>query len=670
MPPRQAVISLPIEQAAHLERFEAVERLSELFVIHADVICEEAEVDFLPHLGEGALITMTEDAASHRALSGLLFEAEFLDEVEAGYRYRLTLRPWLYALTRNLDYFIFQNKTTVQIIEDIFNKRGCSDADFSKLSGTYPVREYCVQYRESDFTFISRLMEEEGIYYFFDHRNGRHVMVLCDGRGSHPQSYYESLSYIPHGQDVLADRFWRWTERVVTGAEGKATLRNYDFERPSLQLEGSYALGQLGAAAGGGGAASSRIAGMVNEQAPIGQAMPAEKAEVYDYPAAFMDDQRGGTLSETKIEAAHNMRRSYHGQGDPIWIACGHLLSLEKHPLGRLNQDYLIVSLRYQVDAEAFVSGQAARDDQSIAIEIEATPANTPWRAPFVTPRPVARGPETAVVTGPSGETLYTDKYGRVKVRFFWDRAPASPDNTCWIRVSEGSADSGFGHIAIPRVGQEVVVDFIDGDPDRPLITGRVYNAVKMPPYPLPDDKTRSVWRSHTIDGGADDYNEISMEDKSGSEEMKVQAQKDRNTLVKNNDTTIVKNNLSMTVQQGDETRAVQQGKRTTTIQQDEALTVSQGNMSTTVSMGNKTTGVSMGNYSLKTDLGAVTIEAMQSITLKVGGNSVVIDPTGVTIKGIMITAQAQAQLSASAPMVSISGDAMTQIQGGIVMIN
>jgi type VI secretion system secreted protein VgrG len=668
MPSRQAVISLPIEQAAHLERFEAIERLSELVVIHAEVICEEAEVDFLPHLGESALITMTQEGASHRSFSGLLFEAEFLDEVEAGYRYRLTLRPWLYALSRNLDYIIFQNKTAVQIIEEVFSKRNCSDVDFTKLNGSYPAREYCVQYRESDFTFVSRLMEEEGIYYFFDHRDGKHVMVLCDGRGSHLQSHYETLSYVPHGQVVLADRVWRWTERVITGAEGKATLRNYDFERPSTQLEGSYALGDQGG--GGGGAASSRIAGISDDEAPLGRAMPAEKAEVYDYPAEFLADPRGATLGEVMIQAAHNQRRSYHGQGDAVWLACGQLVSLDRHPLNRLNQDYLITTVRYRIEAQSYVSGEGDAGAQPVLVEVLATPAAAPWRAPLVTPRPVARGPETAVVTGPSGETIYTDKYGRVKVRFFWDRAPASADNTCWIRVSDSSADAGFGHVVLPRVGQEVVVDFIDGDPDRPLITGRVYNGAKLQPYGLPDNKTRSVWRSHTIDGGTDDYNEISMEDKSGSEEMKVQAQKDRNTLVKNNDTVIIKNNLSTTVQQGDETRAVQQGKRTTTIQQDEALTVNQGDMKTTISMGNKTTAVSLGNYSLKTDLGAVTIEAMQSITLKVGGNSVVIDQTGVTIKGIMISAQAQAQLSAQAPIVSISGQGMTTIKGGIVMIN
>ena len=234
------------------------------------------------------------------------------------------------------------------------------------------------------------------------------------------------------------------------------------------------------------------------------------------------------------------------------------------------------------------------------------------------------------------------------------------------MRVASASADNGFGHVALPRVGQEVVVDFINGDPDHPIVIGSVYNGDKHQPYPLSDDKTRSVWRSHTINGGADDYNEISMEDKTGEEIFNVQAQKDRTTLVKNNDTTTVGNNLSMTVQKGDETREVQQGKRTTTIQQDETLTVKEGNMSTEVSMGNQATAVKMGNVTMNVDMGLVTIEAMQSIELKVGQSSVKLDQMGVTIKGMIIDVEAQVQLSEKGLMTQITSDPpMTQISGG-----
>jgi type VI secretion system secreted protein VgrG len=280
-------------------------------------------------------------------------------------------------------------------------------------------------------------------------------------------------------------------------------------------------------------------------------------------------------------------------------------------------------------------------------------------------------------VVGPSGDTIYTDKYGRVKVRFHWDRATPSADSTCWIRVAFGSADGAFGHITLPRIDQEVVVDFLNGDPDRPLIVGTVYNAGKMPPYGLPDDMTKSVWRSHTINGGADDYNELSFEDKTGAEVMNLQAQKDRTTLIKHDDTSTTKGNMaetitgnvSTTIQQGDHTHEVSTGKRTTTIQQNEALTVNQGDMSTKVSLGSSSTSIPVGNYTLDTTAGQVSVTAGTSITLTVGANSIKIDQTGVTINGMMITATAQVQLQASALMTQISGSAMTQVSGAIIMI-
>ncbi len=521
-------------------------------------------------------------------------------------------------------------------------------------------------------------MEEEGIYYYFEHKGGRHVLVLCDDANSHPTSPCATLPYIAVRQAAVEDRFWRWTEQVVSGAETKSTLRRYDFTSPGTKLE-SNCTKVFPHAAAGGGEAGSRSAGRVGEEAATSSAARAIQAEVYDYPGGYDSTSRGAALSEVIVHAIHRQLRSYRGEGDALAIACGHKMDIHGHPLSRLDQTYLVNSIVYRVEAEHYVSGGGGGSEQSLVVEVIATPAADRWSAPKVTPKTLARGPETAVVVGPSGETLYTDKYGRVKVRFFWDRGEESSDSTCWMRVSDGSSDGGFGHVILPRIGQEVVVDFLNGDPDQPLIVGRVYNAGKMPPYALPDNKDRSVWRSHTIKGGAEDYNEISMLDTSGQEEMKVQAQKDRNTLVKNDDTktvkhdetTTIKNNRTITVEEGDETHTVKLGKRTTEIQQDEALTVKQGNMNTTVSMGNSKTDVSLGNYDLKTDLGKVTIEAMQSITLKVGGSSIVIDQMGVTIKGMMIKSEAELMNSTKSDvMTEVSGSAMTTVKGGIIMIN
>jgi type VI secretion system secreted protein VgrG len=320
----------------------------------------------------------------------------------------------------------------------------------------------------------------------------------------------------------------------------------------------------------------------------------------------------------------------------PVSLACGQLVQIDKHPIGRLNQKYLVAGLTYRMEPQGFVSGgDGASPEQPVVVEVLATPADVPWRAPRLTPWPVARGPETATVVGPSGETIYTDEYGRVKVRFHWDRADPSPDQTCWIRVAFASADNGFGHIVLPRIGQEVVVDYLSGDPDRPLVVGSVYNGDKTPPYQLTTNKTKSVWRSHSINGGADDYNEISFEDNTSAEVFNVQAQKDRTTLVKHDDTATIKNNLTTTVQEG-----------------------------------NITTDVQKGNFSLTVDLGTVTIEALQSITFKVGKSKVTMTQTGIAVEGIMLSHEGSVQFSAKAPMVQINGDATTQVKGGVVMIN
>ena len=295
------------------------------------------------------------------------------------------------------------------------------------------------------------------------------------------------------------------------------------------------------------------------------------------------------------------------------------------------------------------------------------------------------------MVTGPSGEVIYTDEYGRVKVQFHWDRVGKNDDKTtCFIRVSHSSADGGFGHIVLPRIGQEVIVDYLNGDPDRPIITGRLYNKDKMQAEVLPDQKTRSTWRSQTVGqiGGYDGaekgappepwFNAIGMEDKGGKEKLVFWAQRERvnwvwldddfwvnrdeKRRVGRNRKTEIKNNETLTVEEGDMSTTVSKGKQSTE--------VTMGDKTIKVSGGNMSTDVTVGNWSLKTDAGAITMEAMQKIELKVLGNSIKIDPTGVTINGIMVKIEGQAMLQATAPMTQINGDAMTTVKGAVVMIN
>jgi type VI secretion system secreted protein VgrG len=657
---RDATIKLPIGGAA-LERFTASESLSEPYSIEVLVLCRDIGVDFFPHLGAPASIKVSADGEPVRWFHGLIFEAEFLEETASGFRHRLLLRPWLHMLGRNRTYVIHQDKSVVDILKIVFDGAG-GDVDYGRLQGDYAPRDYCVQFRESDLAFVSRLMEDEGIYYFFDHQEDRHVLTLCDGRASHDTAY-DSLAFRSSEGAARSyqDRLWRWNERVQTGGEGEVRLRNFDFKRPDQPRKGEFAEGER---------------------------LGSESAEVFDYPSAFLEPDEGATRGRMILEAARRQRRSYAGQGDALSLACGKLVTVADHPVDRLNQEYLVTRLVYGLEGQSFRSGDGGGEP---VVALEATPADTPWRAPFSTPRPVVRGPETAVVTGPDGEVIFTDEYGRIKVRFHWDRGDSAPDkSTCWIRVSHPSAGSGgLGNIILPRIGQEVIVDFLDGDPDRPIVTGRVYNQRHMQTYALPEHKTRSVWRSQTIGktgsySGAEEPpkndpggNEIRMEDKGGQEEVWVHAQRDMRSWVRLDEDhkvgrdktrrvgrdrkTAIKRHEALTVEEGDETRVVDKGKRTTTIEKNEDLTVRKGDMSIAVKKG---------DYSLKTDKGSVTIEAKRKITLKVGSNSIVIDQQGVTIKGMMVKIQAKTTLSAQGMMTDLKGTAMTVIKGGVVLIN
>jgi type VI secretion system secreted protein VgrG len=290
-------------------------------------------------------------------------------------------------------------------------------------------------------------------------------------------------------------------------------------------------------------------------------------------------------------------------------------------------------------------------------------PATVTYRAPRLTPKPFVQGPQTAVVVGPAGEEIYTDKYGRVKVQFFWDRKGKKDENSsCWVRVAEVWAGKTWGMVFNPRIGQEVVVDFLEGDPDRPLITGRVYNADQMPPYTLPDNQTQSGVKTRSSkNGSTENFNELRFEDKKGSEDIFFHAEKDFHREVENDDdlkvlhdqTIEIKNNRTETVKEGNETIAIKQGNRDVTIE-----------------MGNESLKIKMGNQTTKLDLGASSTEAMQSITLKVGQSSITLDQMGVTIKGMMISIQGQVQTEVKGVMTQVSGDAMLTVKGGITMIN
>jgi type VI secretion system secreted protein VgrG len=670
---RQAQVSTELgENVVVLERLSSTEHLSEPFTIILDVIAQDGPIDFSTHLGSSVTVSMRQAdvAGASRFFNGLLYESRMTDATNLGVHYRLILRPWFSLLAQNLDIRIFQNLSVVDILKKVIAEGGY-DSDFAfDASGTYPVRTYCVQYRESGFNFLSRLMEEEGLYYYFVHSNGRHVMHVCDKVSQHPECDPVQVPYIAAEG---ADRFgrpphlWRWDEQLRPGAS-TATLRDYSFLQPTNKFQGS----------------KNALA-----------ASPADKFELYDNPGGYAAydvaqmDQQKDRYAAARLDASRAPRQLYHGHGDAFGVTCGSRFTLKGFPDGRLNAEYLVISTSHVIDNESYRSGGEATE-QRHEVQVEAIPASTHWSPPLRTPRPVAGGPQTATVVGPSGEVIYVDKHGRVRVQFHWDRLGKMDENSsCWVRVSQSWADGGFGTMLIPRIGEEVLVDFIDGDPDQPIITGRVYNPMRDVPYALPDNKTRSTWKSRTVGksgsySGAEEpppseggMNEIRFEDKGGSEEFYEHAQRNRvawtrldenrktgrdvAVRVGRNRKTNVKANETLIVETGDETREVQKGSRATTIHKADALTVETGNSSTTVEKG---------NYTLKVSKGKVLIDAKKEILLKVGSNTLKLSPTGLEVNALTIKLNAQASWSANGLSSELKAATQVVINGAIVKIN
>ena len=432
--------------------------------------------------------------------------------------YEAELRPWLWRLGLTSDCRIFQNLTVVEILEEIFTKY--PDAKFEKrLRETYPSREYCVQFDESDLDFVRRLMEHEGIYYFFEYAEDGHTLVLTDSMDKlKPAEGYETVPF--HFEDGAARRDrdylsgWEVTSRFLPKSY---THTDYNFEKPSLSLMAQ------------------------SEAEPVADMF---RGEIYRQPGAHLALDRGETLAAIRREELQAPHVRISASGNIRGLASGHRFTLSGFPRDDQNDEYLVLRADYRVVDPEVRSG-IAFDGETYRVELVVAPTALPYRPPRTVAHPVMRGPQTATVVGPSGEEIFTDKYSRVKVQFHWDRLGKRDENSsCFVRVSSSWAGAGWGFIQIPRIGQEVIVNFLEGDPDRPIITGRVYNAAEMPPYGLPGNATRSGWKSNSSPGGGG-YNELMFEDKAGSELVNFQAQKDHALLVKNDRSKLVQHDQS-----------------------------------------------------------------------------------------------------------------------------
>lgn len=478
-------------------------------------------------LGEMVTVAIVPDRRSPdmlRYFHGMVDQFRFEGNDDSDlFQYRLILRPKLWLLSKSTDNRIFQDMSVEDIIASVLDEHGVSDYRFSLIGTALDVREYCVQYGESDLDFVQRLMEHEGVFYYFEFEEDKHTLVMTDdmaaletGNSSGELRFEPNDLVGTEGEGVIS-RLSR-TDCIVNAEH---TLTDYNFETPSADL------------------ISRTVDGGTHTN---------DTQERYSYPGHYLVGSAGDTVSGRRVEENRALQYQILARSNAIALWSGTTFELFDYPREAENIKYLILETEYDILDGQYASGTTFERDVGILTSFRLVPEGKPFRPTRITPKPVMKGPQTARVVGPAGEEIYTDEFARVKVHFFWDRLGSSDETaTCWIRVSSAWAGAGFGFIQIPRIGQEVIVDFLDGDPDRPIITGRVYNAEQMPPYALPANATQSGWKSESSLGGGG-WNELRFEDLKGSEEVYFQAEKDHNELVKNNESRHIGNDFAETV--------------------------------------------------------------------------------------------------------------------------
>jgi type VI secretion system secreted protein VgrG len=625
---RFASVTTPLGKDVLLfSRMTGTEEMSRLFEYEVDLLVESKNLSSVvvnKVLGQTMVVAVElPSGGGTRYFHGLVTQFRHHGAEDDYFLYRAVLSPWLWFLTCTSDCRIFQDLSVPDIIKKIFTDNGFSDFKL-ELTGSYKPRNYCVQYRETDFNFVSRLMEYEGIFYFFEHSNAKHTLIIADSVNAYQTiSNYETISYFPpeNVERKKQDHIFKW-QTVHQVQSGTYVLNDYDFEKPKSNLITKF-----------------------TEKKSYSQA----EGEQYDYPGNYFEPPIGEAYSNIRLDELQSNYEVIQGCGNVMGLRAGILFTLKDHYIATENARHivtqanvLIVSNQYRSEA-----GKENRYECNFKV-IRSTQRFRPQR---LTPVPFVQGPQTATVVGKDGEEIWTDKYGRVKVQFHWDReGKKNETSSCWMRVATPIAGKQWGWVSLPRIGQEVVVSFLEGNPDRPLITGSVYNSVQMPPYTLPANQTQSGLKTRSSkEGVADNFNELRFEDKKGSEEVYFHAEKDFNCVIENNET------RKIGLDKKDK------GDQTTEIQNDRTTTLNQGNDKLTVKTG---------NYTVDINAGKATVTAAVSIELKVGSNSIKIEQSGITIKGVMVTVQADTKLDAKSLKTTVSGDAMLTLTGGVTMIN
>lgn len=628
-----------------LEKFSGTEEMSRPFEFRVTLLSTDLHIDLKSLLRTSVTVTIALFDESERKLNGVFSSLRQKGMTEQDFvYYEATIVPKIWFLSLDSNCRIFQTMSVPDIVKQILDESSISDYQFrSPLleASRYPKRDYTVQYRESSLNFISRLLEEEGIFYYFDHTDTKHTIVFGDaspGLAACPGQPTALYSFSKSGWVKSKEDSVIGLERIEEAFAGKLMLTDYNFETPSANLTSTV--------------------GSDNERD-------------YDYPGKYADPDEGGRYTGIRIEERELDQFVVQGMSRCRSFRPGYFFTLQDHFRSDTNQDYFLTAVSHEIIDTTYRGGDDVVTDYRNYFT--AIPKANVYRPPRRTRKPIVQGSQTAVVVGKSGEEIWVDKYGRVKVQFYWDQLGQKDEtSSCWVRVSQAWAGKNWGWITLPRIGQEVIVDFLEGDPDRPIITGRVYNADQTVPYTLPANQTQSGIKTRSSKGGSsDNYNELRFEDKKGEEVFYMHAEKDMTTEVEHDDSQLVQNNRTIEVDGThtekivkDTTIEITEGNLSVTIDQgNETRKLSMGNQSITLSMGNQSTTLSMGNQTTSVELGSISTTAMQSISLTVGPSSIVISPEGVTIAAPMVSITGDT-------MVTVDADVMLSLTGTITMIN
>ena len=654
-------LSTPLgENVLLFKGMTAEEGMSELYCFKLDLLSTNHGISFKDIIGKNVTLSIALADRKTRYINGIVAEFAQIRSGEYGETgvvlssYTATVVPMLWLLTQTMDSRIFQNMSVPEIAEKIFREKQIGEFKMD-LKAVYDKREYCVQYRETDFNFVTRLLEDEGIYYYFQHDKGRHILVLADDPSEHkfcPEQKtarlrsHAGLTF--YGEDVI--EYLQVKQEIRAG---KYSLSDYNFETPNTSLK---------------------------TEEPSNLTLGPGKRECYEYPGRYCRKSDGDRLAKIRMQAEETRITTLLGESSCRVFASGCKFKVEDFYRKDMDsKEYVLTGVKHTGSQSYAMSEKDAESNYKNTFAC--IPVEVPFRPFRRTRKPLIEGIQTAVVVGPKGEEIYPDQHGRVKVQFHWDREGKKDEHSsCWIRVSQMAAGSGWGAIDIPRIGHEVIVNFEEGDPDRPIVTGRLYHALNKPPYALPDEKTKSAIKTSSSPGG-EGFNELRFEDKKGDEQIFMHAEKNLDLRVKNDLLGVIERDRNLTVKRDsfetvefdrhvnvtrDEMTTIGRdrhvkvgGKQATEIAESRSLVVTGDSIEVLRKGGSLEAG---GNYYIKGM--NVVIEGMTGLTIKVGGSFVTLNSGGVFISGPLVNIN-----SGGAALAGSAGNPVAPVVAGIAAL-